>query len=498
MAPATLETSVIDTRTALAAGGYDAIEPAGKRKAPPAVLRSEDAELVPEQRRRLVAGARDVHRNFAILGWMVRKHLDYIATHTLQVKTPNKALTKAIEDRVRVWSKAQNCDIARRHSLGRIIRLAELRRTVDGDVGLLRLSSKRLQAIEGDRIRTPPGGIPANLGIPAARVRHGVYCDDHGAAISYCVCKRTSTSDYSPSAGSFEFERMVRAENLYQHAYFDRFDQTRGISPLAAALNTLRDTYEGFDYALAKAKVGQLFGLLIKRQGSEELGIHSEVESPTAADGSKPPKYKVDLGRGPFKLELDRGDDASFASNDSPGPDFQAFCQVMISVALKALDIPYSFYAENFTNYSGARQALLQYEDACKEKRQDVRDLLDWITLWLITFDLEDGLYPGADLSAISWEWIGKGLSWIDPLKEIQATNEALGACMTSRTRALKEHGIEFSDIAQELAAEQKLLAELGLPTLVGSAAKSNAAAADKPATDEAPPADDDEDPADE
>ena len=73
----------------------------------------------------------------------------------------------------------------------------------------------------------------------------------------------------------------------------------------------------------------------------------------------------------------DPGDRAEFLESKSPSTEFQAFSQVMVSVALKALDIPYSFYAENFTNYSGARQALLQYEQSAKIKRMDLQALLD-------------------------------------------------------------------------------------------------------------------------
>jgi hypothetical protein len=45
----------------------------------------------------------------------------------------------------------------------------------------------------------------------------------------------------------------------------------------------------------------------------------------------------------------------------------------MIQTALKGLDIPYSFFDEAHTNYSGARQALLQYEQSADVKRHDVR-----------------------------------------------------------------------------------------------------------------------------
>jgi capsid protein len=59
---------------------------------------------------------------------------------------------------------------------------------------------------------------------------------------------------------------------------------------------------------------------------------------------------------------------------------------------------------------------------------------------------------------------VATGLPWIDPLKEVQANVSALGAALTSRTRVLKEMGIEFEQVAQELASENELLTTLGLP----------------------------------
>lgn len=274
--------------------------------------------------------------------------------------------------------------------------------------------------------------------------------------IEYCICQRGKTTDAGSNA-TFSFERIVPARNFYHFGYFDRFDQVRGISPLATAVNALRDTYEGMDYALAKMKVSQLFGLIFFRdrlspdeQGNDTLGQTSANED----DGTG---YEVDFGRGPVQLDLDPGDRAEFLESKSPSTEFQSFSQVMVSVALKALDIPYSFYAENFTNYSGARQALLQYEQSVVIKRLDLQAMLDHLTCWRIALWIQDGVLPGVSLSDIRWEWIPAGIPWIDPLKEINADIAAIGACLSSRTRRLREQGLDFYDVADELAAESRL-----------------------------------------
>jgi capsid protein len=441
-------------RTIGRALGYDAVNAKNKRQAPTGILRTEDQELTPDERRKLLSAARDINRNFALAAWMVRKHLDYVSTFTFQAKTGNERIDTLLEKFVRGWSHKRRCDVAGRHGLARLVRLLEARRTLDGDAFLVRIADGRLQALEGDRIRTPTGGLPP--GVKRGELTHGVLLDQFGGARAYCLCRRGRASDMQPGGGEFHFERLLSAENVWQHAYFDRIDQVRGISPVASAVNTLRDTYEGFDYALAKMKVSQLFGLALFREKDDQVG---EVEE--SDDG----KLTVDFGRGPVLFDLDQNDKAEFLESKSPSFEFQAWAQVMLGVALKALDIPYSFYAENFTNFSGQRQAWIQYDLSARNKRADNRDLLDEVTAWRVRLAIEDGELPDFDVEAMPWEWISVGVPWIDPLKEVQADVQAIGAGLSSRTRVLRERGLDFYEVADELKAEQEYLEKLGLPT---------------------------------
>ena len=53
-----------------------------------------------------------------------------------------------MEGLIRWWSRPANCDVAGRHTLQRLTRLWEERRTIDGDVFVLKLSDGRVQSIE--------------------------------------------------------------------------------------------------------------------------------------------------------------------------------------------------------------------------------------------------------------------------------------------------------------------------------------------------------------
>ncbi len=430
---------------------YDGATTDKRRRPPRSDVKSEDDHLNASERRKLISTTRDLRRNYTLAAWAIRKHLDYVASHNFQSRTGIKDLDDHIEKLVKWWSIPGNFDIAKRHGLHRFIRLAEASRTVDGDVLLYKLKTGFLQAIESDRVANNAEAFHSGK-YAVSDFKRGVKTSKGGAAQAFIINNRSSTGN------RLEFNRVVSAKHVIQFGYFDRFDQIRGISPLAAGINTLQDTYEGITYALARAKVSQLFALALKRSGEKPVG---EVTKGT--DGSED---EINFGKGPIFLDLDIEDDAEFLESKQPAQEFQQFIQTMMSLALKALDIPYSFYDESFTNYSGARQALLMYEQSAKSKRMDVQDLLNEITAWRMRLWIAAGVLelPGSmTVSNVKWEWLPTGLPWIDPLKETVADNKAVEGRLNSRRRILKRQGVEWEEVANELEEEEKELERRGL-----------------------------------
>lgn len=409
---------------------YDAVEQRGKRKSPGIESRSEDLILDSAKRAKLNATAFDIGRNFSVAKWMIRRHLDYVASFDFHSRTENEEVNNQVEFLMTRWFRKYNCDRAARHPFWRIIRLTELLSTVAGDCGLLKLSDGRLQAIEGDRVRNPGG-----MTVEGERQQwtHGVKLDEAGRALAYSIHRRRQH-------GGFQFERTVPASSFCLHGHFDRFDQVRGISPITSALNPLRDVYENFDLALAKSKVEQLFALAFYRDATESAGVvTNEGEA-----GTEKSDYKVDFGKGPVLLDLDPGDKAEFLQGSSPGSNFGPFTQLVLQVALKSLDIPYSFYDEAHTNFFGSRAAWLHYERSCLFKRADVLDLLQQLTVWRLMLFVLDGelvLPKGMDLGDLAWEWVPLGMPWWDPAKEINGDLAAIGAGLDNPQRITKDRG---------------------------------------------------------
>jgi capsid protein len=424
-------------------GRYIAAEPNQQRRDPGTRIQSSDALLDSQKRRRVIEGARELNRNFSVAAWAIRKHLDYVSTFTFQANTDDPVFNERLEALMNWYNRPINCDIAGRHSLRRMVRLAEMRRVLDGDVFLVKLRDGRLQAIEGDRVRSPDNRVD-----PMYNWVHGIKVGAGGSMNRVAVWSRSLDGQYS-------FERDISAGNVIQLAYFDSFDQVRGVSPLTSAIASFQDSLEVTDYARAKAKITQLFALAITREmADDDAELYGD-------------EYKVDLGRGPVKLELDPGDKAEFLESRHPSTEFQAFLTLSLQAALKSLDIPWSFYDEAYTNFFGSRAALIQYQQACKAKREDLKEMLDRITVWKIQQWMAAGILsmPAGvqQIDQIYWDWIPAGVPYWNPEQEITGDLMAVEGKLRTRSEIRREkYGDDWRDVVRKLAEERDYLTQYG------------------------------------
>lgn len=433
--------------------GYDAVETGSKaRKQRASNLKSEDDTLLPHQRRKLTSDTRDMMRNFAVLAWAVRMHLAYVTSFTFQSRTGDKALDKDIEFLMRDWSRPQNCHTGNRHPLRRILRIAESLRTIDGDAFIVPQKDGRLQILEGDRVQNPTLGI----GFPADKWKHGVEIDRSGKARRYAVCNRKDNG--------FVFDRFIPAEFAWQHGYFQREDQIRGVTPLSSAINPSTDAYEGLELARRRLKVAQYFGLKITRAGSGPIGPITDDEGNVEGEST----YSVDLGGAPIFLDMKPGDDAAFLDNKTPSEEFQTFMEAEFRLIMATLDLPYTFFDVRKSTYSGARQDLLRYEKSAEDKIEDNQDLLDRITDWRLALWILDDVITlplGFDTRTLRYEWVPSGTSWIDPMKEVLADAIAIATGIRSTPEVVKKRtGRDALDVLQEEKEYQKARKKARLP----------------------------------
>lgn len=407
--------------------GYDAVEETTRRRQPPAGPRSEDVELLTSQRRQLVSQSRDMMRNFAIARWAIGKHLDFVARHTFSCQTKTSFDTE-VQDLMEEWSlDPKLCDITARHTFPRIARMTEARAVLDGDHLLCPLKQGSIQQIESDRLASETG-----VSIDGSEV-HGVMLDDYGRATGYKIWDRNVY-------GGYKNPQIIPAASVIFHAYYpnERADQVRGIGLVTAGLNDFIDAYEWQGLTKATAKLRTAFAMIISSKsldGIEQSVIDDDEQSDeddAHACAESTGRYGVELGKGPFKLELDPGDDAKFLTDMSPSTQTFEFFKSTIGFALKALDIPLCFYDEGLTNFFGQKAALTLYLESCKTKRQNlVHNVLRPITLWKITQWIAQGrlkLPPNGQINRIPFSWQAAGCPYWNPSQEINADIQSIQA----------------------------------------------------------------------
>lgn len=458
-----------DSATPTAIGGYDAVAAKGRRRSPAAAVVREDVLLKGGRRTRLQTGSQDLQRNYAIAGWMVRRHLDYVSQFSFHGRNATlsqysgatadqlEQLDKDLERLMTEDSPRKRFDVGHRFSREKFFRVSEMRRTVDGDMGILMLNSGQVQGIEADCIRDPSETDLRRNGRQYGKRAEwvdGFRVVPGGATIASAIHKRGT------GGHGYELQRIVSTRNLIHHGYFTRFadSQTRGVSPIASSITNLQDTREGIDYTLARMKVDQLFAMAVYRDAEQALGEIGD-DGGDDDDTNAGPKYNVDFGLGPVFLDLDPGDRAEFLSSSNPSTQAQSFLNTVIAIALKSLDIPFSFYDESHTNFFGSRAAWLHYERSCFDKRADQIEARSEYTLFKLRTWIRDGrlvLPAGMTVEDVAYEWVPRGMPWWDPAKEIRGDKEAVSAGFDNPERICRRTG--NGDVRENLRATARTI----------------------------------------
>lgn len=439
-------------------GGYDGADTSGNHRRPgPTHTASEDLHLDARKREILSANTRDILRQYSLLGWVLRRHLDFCVDFSFKAQTDDAGFNRDLESWFADVSKPFNFDVSGRHSFSRALRISEACRTLDGDVMWLKIrggpNRGKIQFIEADRIWLPNADVPR--GEEDAWI-NGCKVDRTGKVMAYAISNRKGKNRK-------ELDRIVSARSILPLGYYNyRFDQIRGVSPLACACNSLRDLHELQNYEVVKAKLGALLGVAIMREtGAYDTATLGE----TTDDGDGPPVIDF-THMGPFQLELEPGEKAEILESRTPSAQTLAFIQHLIDATLLALDIPASFFDVARTNYFGSRSALLIYLLSCDEKIRDLKQFQNDYLNWRLGIALEDGelsLPRGKDFSFVKYEFIEGGVPYWKPSDDARGVSMQIAMGLQSPRNAARELGRDFETIVRETADDLAFARNLGV-----------------------------------
>jgi len=355
---------------------YEAIRPKGTRRPIFVSSRSEDRELTRRDRDSLTSATRDLIRNAPVASSALRRHIQYVANYRFRASTSDAGFNRALEERVALWSRRENCDAAGRSNFAELMRIAEACRTLDGDVGIVKRSDCKLQIVEGDRIRNP-----REVGEFDEEWTHGIRHDQDGRALEYSVWTRGKGASMEP-------EKKVDAANFELIAYRTRRDQARGVSPFAPVVASTYQLNDCYQYALAKMKLEQQVGLVSKTTTGRLAG-YNDYEGTSAEEAER--RAKAFFGDDTLYLALGTDDSVEFVNSNTPSQNFQTFTQAITRQIYMALDLPYSFYDGSQLTFAGNKGEYEQYLDTVSIKQAPVIEILDDMFFeWLLPNWLAD------------------------------------------------------------------------------------------------------------
>jgi capsid protein len=453
---------------------YQATQNKGRRQNPSTRTKAEDVVLKASERRKLLATARDQARNMSIVGWMLRRHLDYVSKFEPLVKTDDKDLDDWLDSALRTHGKKRNFDIAGRHSRNSMMRIFEGLKTLDGDAALLKTANAKLQGIEGDRI-AKPNDLPSEFQEIVGP--HGLALNAFGATEQYCICKRDD------SGGTMLlYADMASASDVIFDGFFGRFDQTRGISPLSSVINPTADLYEAMEWTQLKIKLHALMGIQINRETTSEASDgfptteSADYDTDTAGAQTSENRYEFSPN-GLSIFDMDPGESVNTIERGTPSEEFQHWTDKTIRQILLALDIPYSAFAGDKSNFSARIADREEYEKSCQDKRQRNCEVLEEIYDWVLALWYEENAEfrrlvdtSSKSLSEISGciQWIGSGTPWLDKLKEVSGDALSVYNGFECRQDVCKRHNKDYFDVVDKLAEEQEYAESKGVMLAMG------------------------------
>jgi capsid protein len=485
---------------------YDAVKANQRRRKPATRLRAEHVILPARKRTHLLATVQDQIRNSSIAAWAIRRHLDYVSKFKFQFRSGNDALD-ALMDRIFTWhARPNNFDVAARFGREEMFRHFELEKVASGDAAMIKTDDMRLQAIESDLIAYPSGGtLPRDLTELVHRDT-GVVMDQArpGRISQLCICNRGRLG------GEIVFDHMEDAANVIFDAYYTRFSsQVRGVSPLSTAVNAIQDVYEGVDYQLAKAKFHALFGIALMRDyagaesDQEEVygwGAASGIETGADENATDAPTSDADTKQiettvqqispgDMMMIDMDTKGKIDTIESKTPSTEFKEFTELVIHIALLALDIPYSAFDSKSGSFSTSIADQNMYEISCRWKRDKNRYKRREYSDWLLDYiwndpDQEWPLRVTAERAGFtrlrelqeSVEWVASGFPWLQKLQEVEGDIKAISVGLDNPIDICKRRGGDFFQNIDKLAEAHNYAKDAGVALMIGDPGQASVA----------------------
>ena len=420
-------------------------------------------EIDKPERQLLIDRARDLERNSdmvnAALGAILRNSIGPtgILPQARVIRATGREDEKKndlLEELWQEWSHPENCDISATSSFSEMQTLVLRRRIVDGEVFIRKIWTRdgkfplRLQVLETDQLDTM---IDENGG---NRVYQGIEVDEYLRPVAYWF--RPDPMDLTKDPVRVDAAEVI---HLYDRK---RAAQIHGVSELAVIMQRVKDSKEFIDAELMAARIAACFAIFIrKNQPGNYVGRMEK-------DGEGHPVQEIAPGMIQY---LGLGEDVVDVKPAHPQATAKDFLSLQQRLAGAGLGTSYEVSSRDMSqvNYSSARQGHLEdrktftgfqvyiVEHFCRPVWETFVEAVALGGLLKVSdFHGKRERYVGA-------RWITPGWEWVDPLKEVRASSEALSIGATTLEQICGAKGLDWQEVLRQRAREQRYAEELGV-----------------------------------
>jgi lambda family phage portal protein len=425
----------------------------------------------------LRARSRDLERNNDYAKHFLRLVTDNVVGPSgmslqVQAKRPDGKLdsldSDACEQAFARWSRAANCDVARRLSFTALQRLIVRQVARDGEVLIRRWPrgpfNYQLQLLD-------PALLNENYNDELAsgnRVRMGVEVNSFDEPVAYYLLKRESQDPRTGlSYTQGDYVRVLASEMW--HLFVPEFTgQYRGVPWMSTTLIRQKRLSSFEEAALGAAEEGAKKLAWIK---SPDGDIAPLADGSSNTDGSA----TDDINSGTLSTDsfdvayghLPPGYDVESWDPKYPEAYFGAFVKATLRGIGAGLGVAYHKLGNDLegVNYSSARSGELNERDVWKALQVWLIDSFcapvysEWLPNAILTGELALPMSKKDKFDAAVWQ--GRRWDWVDPEKDVNANVTAIDNCLTSRRRVIAAMGNDPDEIFAELREEKQQLADL-------------------------------------
>lgn len=389
-----------------------------------------------------------------------------------QPQRPDTAANDAIELAFARWSRKGQCDVTGRMSFADLQRAIIMAVARDGEALIRIVRGKQavnsfgyaLQLLDIARLDTQFNQA-ATEGRNA--VIMGIEVNEFGRPMAYHIFEA-----HPGGAQGGRKRQRIDAVDILHVFKTDLPEQTRGFPWMHSAMLRLHQL-KGFEEA----------AIIAARVGAAKMGFFTTPDGQLdglADDKDADGEYVTEAEPGTFAV-LPNGVDFKPFDPDYPHQNYDAFVKACLRGIASGLGVAYHALANDLegVNFSSIRSGTLEERDnwmtiqAWFVEAVLIPVFEDWLRMALLVQGIV--LPNGSPLPVGKYDkfvehlWQGRRWSWVDPLKDIQASKEAISAKLTSPQAVAAQMGADLEDVLVAINQANKLADEQGLPPFVSA-----------------------------